>query len=238
LILKHQLLSVIIGCCLSGTVFAQGSYFQANDREAQHFVGISYGMGSNFWFSKTENYNLFDPRGSMVVSGDSKLRARNISQQVQLETVVPISKKIRVGMGIAFEEFALYKMDVESDILNSTIPFVEVFRFDKVFAQFEMQVGILKQSQVFSFNANVKAGYYGFTSVKSTSLFGEDRIGKTYYGSMGMLVDANIFPRFYLYLLPQVEYKYFNNHRREHPHTISHNLLGYTFMVGLRYHVF
>ena len=224
-------------CMISAEAFAQPSYYARNGK-AKSFVGLSYGIGTTRWYSVSDDYNLFDPRGNQINSGDFKFNARNSSQSLQIETLSPMSGgKWRFGMGIQFEEYSLYRVTIEDDTgPSTTLPFVERFRFDKFFMQGEIPLK-WPNSKVFSLNVNMQAGWYGFTGVRSTSLFGEDRLGETWFGGVGAVGEIHLSDLIYLVCKPMVQYKYFINSRDEEPGRIRHRMFDYSILAGVRVHV-
>lgn len=222
---------------LSFNAQAQPSYYLLDDKASMHFVGVSYATGTTDWRSGTNNYELLDQHGLTVVNGTSTFRANNRQQSLSLETLVPLNQgKWRLGLGLTFEEFSLYKIDVEMQGITEQHPFVERFRFDKVFAQAEVPLPIL-ENKYFSFNANLRGGWYGFSNVNSSSLFGEKRIGKAWFTGLGLGVDVLVAKRVYLLVMPNVEYKYFKNTRDDLLGNIYHNMFSYNILMGVRVHV-
>ena len=77
----------------------------------------------------------------MLSDGSAKLRAQNSYQAIQLETLVPFQEgAFYLGLGIAFEEYALTKIEISDEFGEQERPFVETFRFDKFFFQGEVPV--------------------------------------------------------------------------------------------------
>lgn len=228
----------ILPLILVGEVaFAQNSYYLLNDKVSKHFVGVSYGFGNTGWRTATENYDLYDQHGVLLVDGTATLRAKNSQQSLSLEALVPLSGgKWRAGIGLMFEEYTLEKFEVESGVHSGIHPFVERFRFDKVFAQAEVPLPIFENPFI-SFNANVRAGWYGFTSVESNTLFGPERIGKSWFAGLGLVTDMELHPRVYAVVMPNVEYKYYRNTRDDLLGNISHKMFAYNLLVGVRVHI-
>lgn len=234
-----QLLCILSLLLLGENAFAQPSYFLLDDKSSMHFVGLSYGFGTTGWRSNLENYDLIDQYGVVLVSGDGSFRVQNRQESVHLETLVPLSQgKWRAGLGLTFEEFSVYEIDVEASLGNiaATKPFAERFRFDKVFGQVEVPLPILENPFV-SFNANVRGGWYGFSSVGSSSLFGEERIGRSWFGGLGLLCDVMVYDRVYLVVMPYAEYKYFSNAPKSVTGNIYHKMLGTNLLIGARVHL-
>lgn len=218
-------------------MFAQPSYYGRNDASNKYFIGVAYGIGTTRWHSETSEFMLFDQRGAMINSGDFKIKAKNAHQILSLETVAPMSEgKWRLGMGITFEEYSLYRITIEDNNVGTNVPFVERFRFDKFFLQGEIPLKWPK-SEVVGLSVNSRAGWYGFTGVRSNSLFGETRLGQTWFGGIGMVGDLKVSEQIYLVLKPLMEYKYFTNSRDEIPGRIKHRLFDYSILAGVRVHI-
>lgn len=235
----RKLLWILPLLLLGENTFAQHSYYLLDDKASKHFVGLSYGFGSTDWRSGVENYDLINHQGTTVLSGDGHFRATNTQRSVHLETLVPLSQgKWRMGLGLSFEEFSLFKIDVEASPTTaaSTKPFVDRFRFDKIFAQVEVPLPLLENPFV-TFNLNVRGGWYGFTSVGSTSLFGDKRLGKSWFNGLGLMCDLMVYDRVYLVIMPYAEYKYFKYSSDDVVGNIHHNMLGTNLMIGFRVHL-
>ncbi len=210
---------------------AEGQYY-SQDNNSKHFIGIASGVGRTSWYTQTKAYDLYDQTGSKVLSGDHQLTAQTTHSIYQMDVMFPVSS-FRMGMGITFEKFALYKMNVESEVFDKDISFMETFRFDKFFLQAEFPTDMIAH-QNFMLDINARAGYYGFSMVKSLSLFGERRSGSTYFASIGPVFSTRIYPQIYMYIMPRFEYKYFNNSRIEPNGAIYHNLYSLSMLGGLR----
>lgn len=226
----------IVALLLFGNLgFSQHGYFDNWGHESKYFAGIGFGTGETDWYSRTENYELIDQRGQLIYDGNSTLRAASNFRVYQLEVLAPVWR-LRLGLGINFEFYDLRSFDLEAPNYVATVPFIEKFRFDKVYAQLELPY-YPKWDVDINFGLNVKTGYYGFTKVNNRTLFGASRLGRAYFIELGVLADAKVYDRTYLFVMPAVDYKYFNNPRREHPNAIYHNLLSYKVTIGVRVHV-
>jgi len=200
-------------------------------------VGLSYGVGTSHWRSSTDNYTFLDHRGLVLSEGDVQLRAQNANRSLRLETLVPVHEgAFRLGLGIAFEEYQLSKIEFQSDQGDDTKAFVETFRFDKFFVQGEVPLKLFKADWL-GVAVQANAGWYGFTDVNSMSLFGPKRKGKRWFAGCAAVVDFKVHDVVYLVVMPNVEYKYFFNNRDLIPGRISHNLFDYNLNIGVRVHV-
>ncbi len=217
-----------------GSFAQQSSYYNA-EKDHRYFFGLSAGKGVTDWYSRTEGYELVRRDGKKIVSGDHRLTAQSTYNSYEVEVLAPL-KDVRVGMGIAFEEFVLYEIQVESPVFRDPISFVENFRFDMFFLQGEFPLSLLEHEDL-ALNVNVRGGYYGFTRVTSLSLFGERRLGATYFFNTGIVGTWNLADRFYLLLRPAFEFKHFDNARREPAGAIYHELLSYGMNFGVRAHL-
>jgi len=212
-----------------------GQSYYESDANTKHFFGVGYSFAKTNWYSRTENFDLFNKAGQTLMEGDGTIRAKSNSQMVQMEVLAPVGK-VRLGMGIGFEQYELYVLTLKNDHIDMRVPFTELFRFDKCFGQMEIPLKIPSSEEV-HMSINMKAGYYGFTRVSSLSLFGKKRSGKTIFGGIGFLTDLKLGRFTYLYLMPFLEYKYFKNSRQESPNHIYHNLISLSAQVGLRFHL-
>lgn len=227
---------VTIGCGLLMQIgTAQHGYFDNWGHESRYYVGIGYGVGETNWYSRTVQYDLQDMRGHTIYNGNSELRTSNRYHVYQLDVLGPVWK-LRMGLGINFEFYDLRSFDLEASNYTATIPFVETFRFDKVYAQFELPLYPDWDHDI-NFGVNMKTGYYGFSKVNNRSLFGASRLGRAYFLELGVLTDVKVYDRTYLYVMPAFDYKYFNNPKHEHPSAIFHNLISYKVTFGVRVHV-
>ena len=206
-----------------------------NSRNSKHFAGISYGVARTSWKSKASEYRFFDHQGNLLFEGDATLKASTASQMLQMEVLAPI-QKFRLGMGITFEEYQLYVLEMTSSTTNGRVGFTELFRFNKVFAQFEYPTDWVDHENV-TLDLNARVGFYGFTGVRNLSIFGERRQGKTVYGSLSAIGSLRLGQLTYLCLRPVLEYKYFRNTIQESPRVISHNMFSYGLLVGVRVHL-
>ena len=174
----------------------------------------------------------------MVLSnGTAKLKAKNAYQALQLEVLVPFQEgAFYLGMGIAFEEYALTKIEVSDEFGSTERPFVETFRFDKFFFQGEVPL-LPIESERWEFAVNGRVGYYAFTGVNSLSLFGERRLGKAWFSGLGFRTQFKVHDVVYLVVMPTTEYKYFRNSDTDVRGRINHNLFDFGLLTGFRVHL-
>lgn len=222
---------------LSFAVQAEAQYMRrSKGMEKMYFVTVGYGVGSAKWFSNMGNAELYDLDGSVIQSGDLKYRMDNSTKVINLEVCAPI-KKVRLGMGISFEEYFLDKMVIKDAIDDgSHLVFNESFRFDKMYLQLQVPFDKLSGSN-FSVGLKEHIGYFGFTGVENINFFGEEALAKTYFVNTGAIAHYRLFPHTYVYVNPSIEYKYFNNSKLERPASINHNIITFSIVGGLRFDV-
>lgn len=211
-----------------------GSIFAQRDRKhAKYFIGFSYGFGQAWWRSELGGAEIYDQNGGVIKSGNINFHAKNNTNSVCLDGLVPVGK-VRLGLGINFDYYFLDKLElIEPNKPGQYVLYPESFRFDKFFGQVEIPFSF-ESDNFWTLNAMVRLGYFGFSYVDHFSLFGDEALAKTYFGSVGGLVDFKLYPHTYLFVLPNVEYKYYDNNRFENPIQIRHNIFGWNLMFGLR----
>lgn len=210
-------------------------YFTENE-EHRHFITVGYGGGRTQWFSRTEGYDLYDERGKKVLSGDHELSAVTDHRSYQIGVTFPV-KSFRLGMGIEFDEFSLYRIHVEDPSVVEPVSMIDQFRFDKVHLTAEFPTRCFEESEFFEFDIFLKGGYYAFSKVNSFSLFGRSRSGRTYYGSTGGILAMKLYKRARFYIRPTFEYRHFDNSRKDMRGAIYHELISYGVSGGIRFHL-
>ncbi len=236
-----QLKRVIVFVLLvagGSALFAQGSYFQRLDRKHKKaFVTLGYGGGFSRWYSHLENAVLYDKQGMIIQQGNLDFRAKNTFKLYDLEVSAPVAK-VRVGLGVCFEEFYLDKLVIKSNSnTNGTIIlFDETFRFDKITGSLE--VPFMPESDAMcSISAKLRIGYYNYSGLQRLNFFGQEALSRTFISGLGFVGDVKLFPHTYAYIFPYFEFKYFYNNRFENPDDINHNILTYSVIAGLRFDV-
>ncbi len=221
---------LIITLVLAG--MAQGQSFFNSGKSNLYYFGVNLGVAGNSWSSKTSDYKLFSPYGQQLVDGDSRLKAQTSSELVEIETIFPLGDN-RLGVGMSFEFFSLLALDVETKGQFQTFGFPEYFKTDKFYVQFERPL-YTNDLGTFEWYASGRLGAYAFSMVRSTSLFGESRWGKSVFGGAKTGFEFSVMEKFYLGLSGLFEYKYFNNSGKEAPEDITHHFISYGIMLNAR----
>lgn len=220
---------------ISLTASAQFGYFKRLERKQEkYFVGLGYGIGNAYWSSSLDNSQLYDKYGAVIQSGYIRFKARNKTELIDLNVQFPIAK-IRVGMGICFEEYYLDKLEITASpgADAMVILFDESFRFEKFYGQVEVPFWPESKSD-FSLGFNGRIGYFGYSGVERLNFFGEEALAKTFFTNLGLVADYRVYPHVYIYLQPNFEFKYFKNSPVENPSIIRHNIVGYGATGGIR----
>lgn len=212
--------------------WADAEDYFSKERQDRHFLTLGYGEGRTQWYSKTEGYALYDRMGKKVLSGDHRLSAVTDHQTYQIGVTAPVGK-IRVGMGIEFDEFSIYQIHVKDPAIVDPVSMIDRFRFDKIHLTAEYPT-LWIRSERMHFDLFMKGGYYAFSKVSSFSLFNHGA-GKTFYGSMGGILAYQVYKKAHLYLRPSFVYRHFDNSDRTDRGSIYHDLFSYGVIGGLRY---
>lgn len=223
--------------CLSfsSVGFCQGYFKGMNTKQKKYFIGAGYGISQCRWYSSITHSELYDKNGGVIKEGEVKFQIENKTTQLNLEVLMPV-KKIRLGLGIAFEEFFLDKLTLEKankGSLETQIVFDETFLVNKLFVQIEVPFKPETASS-FSLNFNGRLGYFNFSGVNRINFFGEEPMAKTYFSSAGILADYKLYPHIYVFVFPHLEFKYFDNSRLETPSDIVHKIFSGVALGGLR----
>ncbi len=231
---KLSLFILLCFCCLEGQ--SQGYFQRLETKERKYFVDIGYGLGTARWYSRIQQSSLYQPTGNLLKSGDIKFRAKNNVACYHFAIMVPV-KKIRLGLGICFEDFYLDKLEIESDNklkdTKNLLLFDEDFQFQKMFAQIEVPFNYESTSK-FSLNFNGHLGYYSFSGLGRMNFFGVSPLAQTFFTTAGVVGDYKIYPHTYVFLFPHLEAKYFNNSKLELPSNIVHRIITGTIVAGIR----
>lgn len=242
--MKRKLLFVLCVLCLAIPVMAQktkakrgprtgGSFGSKLDRKhAKYFVSMGAGMGTSWWNSSLGNTEVYDQNGGVISSGDLRFKAKNKLDQYYLDVSFPISR-IRFGIGINFEYNYLDKLKVLRSTGDQYILYIESFRFDKFYLLGEFPFNPESDSP-WGLSAKMHMGWYGLSYVDHFNFFGEEALAKTYFVTLGGLVDYKLYPHTYLFLFPNFEFKYFDNSKEENPADIHHKILTGTITAGIR----
>lgn len=228
-------LSIAVALFLSIPLEAQWAdaedYF-SKDHTKRNFITIGYGEGRTQWYSRTEGYKLYDQRGKKVLSGDHNLTAATDYQSYQIGVAAPVGR-LRLGMGIEFDEFSIYQIHVEDPSVVEPVSMIDNFRFDKVHLTLEYPTLWIPNSSI-HLDLFLKGGYYAFSKINSFNLFGKGS-GKTFFASIGPILAVQAYKRAHVYFRPRLGYRHFNNSDQDSMGAIYHDLFSYGAMVGLRY---
>ena len=221
--------------CLEGQ--AQGYFQRQETKERKYFVDIGYGMGTARWFSEIQESSIYQPTGNLLKAGNIKFRAKNNTACYHFAIMVPVSK-IRLGLGISFEDFYLDKLEIHSENnkikdTKNLLLFDEDFQFQKVFTQIEVPFNFESKSKA-SLNFNGHLGYYSFSGLGRMNFFGVSPLAQTFFATAGVVGDYKVYPHTYVFIYPHIEAKYFNNSKLELPSNIIHRILTGTVIAGIR----
>lgn len=230
------MVSIFCFCILQFNSFSQTKPYTPYKDEEKFFASAGYGQGRSKWLSNVSNTNLYDQNGSLVNSTDGKFKIKNVTQDYRVEVMAPYGP-VRLGLSIAFQNFYLDKLILNSNNGKVYIPFQENFRFDNVGFLMEYPLDFMKQSR-FSFNVTSHVGYYGFSKVKSFNFFGGPYLGNTFYAGTGALIDYEVAKQYFLFISGNLEYKRFHNSSKELPTLITHNIYTASWMLGLRVNLY
>jgi len=214
-------------------------YYQKLDRKyKKYFVGIGYGLGTASWFSNLGSTQLYNNSGGVIRSGDMRFRAQNSTRLLNMEISAPVSK-VRIGLGISFEDFYLDKLTLSSNTPGADgkeIVFDDSFRFEKFYAQIEAPFKF-ETDKPYSFGFKGNVGYYGYSGGSHFNFFGDSQLARTFFVNLGLMGDYKLFPHAYFFINPSFEYKYFRNSQTEAPSEIIHNIISFSAVAGLRFDV-
>ena len=224
--------------CSRGVLFAQSKTKNKKTfHEEKYFLSLSYGLGQARWFSKIINADLYNPTGTKVKDGSFSFRAINRTSSLHIEVLVPVSK-IRLGMGINFENFNLDKLQFKNGNNKEILyPFNESFRTDKITAIIECPINWLEKTP-FNMCIQNKLGYVGYTKVSSPNLFGEAAVPRTFFAAAGVLFDYEIIKKIFLFVAPSISYNYCSTSPSDLPLNIKHTIITENLMGGIRFNAY
>jgi hypothetical protein len=209
-----------------------GFFFRKSRKEAKYFVALSYGLGQAHWKSQLGQAEIFDKFGSVIKSGDLDFKAQNDLNSFSLDASAPFGK-IRLGIGIQFDYYFLDKLEITTPFATNIILYDESFRWDKFFVSAEIPFKY-ESDKSYSFSSKTHLGYFGYSYVDRFSLFGEEALAKTFWMATGIVADIKLYPHCYVFIFPNVEYKFYNNNKDEQPKNIVHKIFSYSCMAGIR----
>lgn len=204
----------------------------SSTRQKKYFITLGYGIGTARWYSTLNNTVMYDKNGNVIKSGEIQFTARNTTKFYCYEGTFPVMK-VRMGLGISFEQFYLDQLAVNAAGNESNLLFDESFRFDKIYYSLEVPFKF-DTDKPYSFSGMTKVGYFNYNGIERFNFFGEEPIAKSFLFNLGFLADYKVFPHTYVFLYPCAEFKYFRNNKDENPSSINHNIVSYNVVGGLR----
>ena len=213
--------------------FSQSGYFYHFVKSSEkYFVAVDYGVGTAHWKSVFKNTEFYDKDGAVINTGDLKFKANSPARIYDVNVMAPV-KHIRVGLGIAFEFHYLAQLKVYTKEGEDFMLFDEGLRFDKIYLQTEVPFKY-DTDKKYSFNWNLKMGWFGYTNVKRFNFLGDRPFPISFLIASGVTADYQIYPQIYVFLQPNFEYKFYDNYNTETPVQIKHNVFTACILGGLR----
>lgn len=217
---------------LASTGYAQLGYrMDMKKNNEKYLVHIGHGWGTARWFSELSQTSLFDRQGIIIETGSFKFKSVNPISYWDGGILFPFGN-VRAGIGLSFEKCILSTIQLE----NSSAPMIfdESFRFDLMYAQFEVPLFPESRSAI-SAAINMRAGYFNFSGVQRINLFGNDNRSSNWLVALSTEVDYCILGSFYVFVQPQGGCKFFSSQAVDPEGTVKHTILSYSLMVGLRF---
>lgn len=211
------------------STFAQRLRFLKDGPEDKYFIAFSGGIGNASWSSKINQSSLYDTSGTKFFSGDLDFSAKNSLRSFTGDVSAQFLK-VRLGMGISFEEFELQKLKV-NDI---NYLFFDKFTFQKLFFQIEIPLQKLS-NQKYSVNVKNQSGYFSYSRLNHINFFGGDNLARVAFLNAGFIFDYKIFSHTYFFLHPFGEIKFFQNSKKEAPSRVRHIISSVCLLGGIRF---
>lgn len=99
-----------------------------------------------------------------------------------------------------------------------------------------MEVPFWPESRAkYSLSANLNLGFFSFNNVDRINLFGSDALASSTFVNLSPIADITVFPGVSLFVRPICEYKFFKNGAVDSYGIVRHNIVTYSFMIGVRY---
>ena len=208
------------------------SYFYHASKADKYFFSVAYGEGTAKWKSVFKNADFYDKDGAVINSGDFKFSATSPTKHLDANVSAPF-KKIRLGIGISFEQHYLASLKFYSKNGDEILLFDEGLRFDKLYFHSEVPFHYSSKKK-YSFNWNCRLGWYGYTNLKRFNFLGEKPFPISILAASGITADYEIYPRVFVFVFPNLEYKYYCNSGAESPVGIRHNVYTASVLGGVR----
>lgn len=226
-----MIISSLLFSFLSG--FAQSGYFYSSKpRGEKYFVSLGYGQGTARWNSVFKSTEFYDKDGSVINMGDLHFSANSPTKNLDVNVMAPINH-VRLGLGINFEFHYLSQLKIYSKYGEDYLLFDEGLRFDKIYLQAEVPLKY-DTDKKYSFSWNAKVGWFGYTNVKRFNFLGEKPFPISILASTGIMIDHELYPQVYIFALPNLEYKFYDNSGLETPVEIRHSVVSVSVLAGLR----
>lgn len=228
---KNTIIFFFVFSFLEG--FSQSGYFyHATKSTEKYFVGVGYGAGTAHWKSVFKSTEFYDKDGAVINAGDLKFSANSPTKNYDVNVMAPI-KRVRIGLGISFEFHYLSQLKVYTKESEEFLLFDEGLRFDKIYLQTELPFKY-DTDKKYSFNWSMKLGWFGYTNVKRFNFLGDRPFPISFMISSGVTADYEIYPKVYAFILPHLEYKFYDNSRSETIVEIRHNVFSACLLGGVR----
>lgn len=212
--------------------YSQNGYYRPMERGEKYFVAVGYGVGTAHWNSVFKSTEFYDKDGAVIHSGNLKFSANSPTKNYDVNVMAPI-KHIRVGLGIDFEFHYIAQLKVFTKEGDEYMIFDEGLRFDKIYLQTEIPFKY-NTDQRYSLSWSMKLGCFGYTNVKRFNFLGDKPFPLSILACSGVTIDYELYPKVYAYVLPNLEYKYYDNSGLEAPVDIRHGVLSVSVLAGLR----
>ncbi|MCA6363727.1 MAG: hypothetical protein IM638_11875 [Bacteroidetes bacterium] len=197
----------------------------------KQLVYFGHSWGSARWFSQISQTSLYDRLGVAIESGTFGFKATSPFSAWDGGILFPFGK-VRAGLGLSFEKYILSSIKIDNS--SAPLTFDESFRFDVLYAQFEVPLFPEARSAV-SAAVNLRGGYFNFTGVQRINLFGNDEASSNWFISLAPEADYALWGNFYLFVQPQAGVKFFSSPAVDPGGTVKHTIISYALNVGLRF---
>lgn len=222
---------IVLLVILSNPGFSQSGSFSPKPGD-KYFVSVGYGVGTAHWVSSFKSTDFYDKDGSIIHTGDLKLKANSTTKHYDANVSIPI-KHVRVGLGISFEYHYLNEIKVYASNFSEYLLFNEGLRFDKMYLHLEVPFKY-NSTKDYSISWNARLGWYGYTYVRRINFVGETPFAMSLLGTTGFTVDYKLYPDVYVFLMPNFEFKYYNNSKADADVDIHHNIFTTNIIGGIR----
>jgi hypothetical protein len=219
----------------SFVVFSQGDasrYLNHTRGGDKYLIALGYGMGTAYWHSVFKNTEFYDKDGKVINNNDLKFNANSPTKHYDVNVSAPV-KHIRLGLGISFEQHYLDQLTIYTKDGESFLLFDEGLRFDKMYMHLEVPFKYDSQKE-YSISWNLRLGWFGYTNIKRFNFTGERPFALSPLVASGITADYEIYPKVYLFLFPNFEYKLYDNSRTDASVKIHHNIFTADIIGGLR----